>query len=168
VSLRPTVPSWPPHGVAGHDHWPSIVGTLVPGGEWGLIIGRLVSRMIMEPLLVAGDRCRQGREKMIDADPGDPAGLGKGRTQFGAQLRGPRQPYLGFTRDAWAASATPAITPSVLASSIAVTAPANTFARPPARRADLRAGGRTRFSTGTRWACRRLSFLARWTPKRFE
>jgi hypothetical protein len=31
--------------VAGPDHWPSIVGTLVPGGEWGLIIGRLVSRM---------------------------------------------------------------------------------------------------------------------------
>jgi hypothetical protein len=37
-------------GVAGHDHWPSIVGTLVPGGQRSLIIGRLVSRMIMEPL----------------------------------------------------------------------------------------------------------------------
>jgi hypothetical protein len=101
VTLRPTVPSWAPHGVTGHDHWPSFVGTLVPGGEWGLINGRLVSRMIMEPLLVGGDRCRQGREKVIGADPGDPTGLGEGGMQFGPQLRGPRQPYLGFTRDAW-------------------------------------------------------------------
>jgi hypothetical protein len=73
----------------------------------------------MEPLLVGGHRCRQRREKAIRADPGDPTGVGEGGTQFGPQLRGPRQPYLGFTRDAWAASATPAMTPSVLASSIA-------------------------------------------------
>ena len=57
---------------------------MVPGSERGLIIGRLVSRMIMEPLLVGGHRCRQRREKAIRANSGDPTGLGKGRTQFGA------------------------------------------------------------------------------------
>ena len=64
-------------GAELHDHWSSIVGAMIPRGEGGLIISRIVIRMIMEPLLVRGYRLLAGSRKGNRRQPGDATGLGR-------------------------------------------------------------------------------------------
>jgi hypothetical protein len=57
----PPVSWWSARRAEHHDRWSAIVGALFP--REGLIISRIVGRMITEPLLLRGYGCWQGCER---------------------------------------------------------------------------------------------------------